>query len=212
MTPAEIGALAAEHGLFVMGACNPEEYPGQTLVILGAGPEMWSAFSNGAEFADRRPDPLDRWSKRVIQSLSPQSRCLFPSDGPPYAPFIAFALQTGQFFQSPTGMMVHRTAGLLISIRGGVLLPGLHAVSEPAAPPCATCEAKPCIQACPVGALSDQQPYDVPACKAFIREDQDQACMRAGCATRNACPLSQRFARNPAQTEFHMRAFMGVTE
>ena len=205
-----IEASAATLGVFVMGLSHPHEYPDQTLVILGAGPDLWQHFRSAPEYRDGDPDPLDRWSKRVIGTLAGDHPCLFPSDGPPYAPFIAMALQTGQFFQSPTGMMVHARAGLLISIRGAILLPGLLPLPASAPDPCQTCADRPCVTACPVGALSAQSAYDVPMCKDFIRDDPAQSCMETGCATRNACPLSQQFARDIDQTRFHMRAFRGA--
>lgn len=211
MTLPALEAQAAEHGLCIMGACQTDDHPGATVILLGASSAMWASFLSSPEYSDQRANPLDRWSKRIIRTLAPGRPCIFPSDGPPYAPFIAWALKTGRFFQSPTGMMVHATAGLMISIRGAVVLPDLIPLSPPVQSPCETCEDKPCITACPVGALSDQGPYDVPACKGFIREDPAQACMTSGCATRNACPISQRFDRETAQTAFHMRAFMGAT-
>ncbi len=80
---------------------------------------------------------------------------LFPSDGPPYAPFIRWAMETGRFFQSPTGMMVHATAGLMISIRGALRCRRSgHLDLPPGRKPLLACADRPCVTACPVGALS----------------------------------------------------------
>ncbi|MFD2738054.1 ferredoxin [Sulfitobacter aestuarii] len=213
----DIEHAAAAQGLIVMGALHPRRHVGLaetcgTLVLIGAGPGCWPIFTSAPEYFDGRADPLDRWSKRVLASLLPglRYRCIFPSDGPPYAPFIAWALASGRFFHSPTGMMVHERAGLMISLRGALafqqelLLPAATAEH-----PCERCANRPCINACPVDALSDRHLYDVPRCKAFLATAAGRSCMSEGCELRRACPISQNFDRNPAQSGFHMRAFLG---
>ncbi|KEJ96811.1 hypothetical protein SUH3_15780 [Pseudosulfitobacter pseudonitzschiae] len=197
-----ISKACRPHGLMVMGASG-----GRVLVGCDAG--FWPVFAASAEYGDGHPNPLDRWSKRIIGAMAGTfgATAAFPSDGPPYAPFIAWAMDTGRFFQSPVGMMVHDTAGMMISIRGALIFdtnpefPPPHATS-----PCDTC-ARPCLAACPVGALSDTPPYDVPACKAFLETDAGADCMTRGCKVRRACPVSQSFDRPDAQSHFHMKAF-----
>ena len=76
----------------------------------------------------------------------------------------------------------------------------------PVPKPCDVCLGKPCLTACPVGAL-DGQGYDLAACHRFLDTDAGCDCMAMGCAVRRACPISQRFARNPAQSAYHMTAF-----
>lgn len=205
----EINTRAHPHGLFVMGACRGEEDPNTTVVLVGTSADFWRHFSQSKEYRDGNPDPVDRWSKRIVPTLAPDAVCLFPSDGPPYAPFIAMATATGQFYQSPTGMLVHVTAGLMISMRGALVLPEVLDLPEPAPNPCLACPDRPCIGGCPTDALSLQRPYDVPRCKAYLATHAGEPCMSRGCLVRNKCPVSQRFARDPAQSAFHMRAFLG---
>lgn len=210
MTLRDVEVLAAPHGLFVMGAKSGAD-PG-TLVLLGAGPGCWPVFIRSPEYADTQPDPLDRWSKRVIGSLAATlgATDVYPSDGPPYAPFIQWALDSGRFFQSPTGMMIHDTAGLMISIRGALRFPApLNIPKAQGQSPCVTCTEQPCVTACPVDALSSQRDYDVPTCKSFLGTLEGQDCMEQGCKVRRACPVSQEFDRASAQSAFHMTAFKG---
>ena len=197
-----------------MGALHTGEFWADgtqgTLVLVGAGPGCWAVFCASQEYRDGAPDPLDRWSKRVVGAAADRfhATTCFPSDGPPYPPFIDWALRTGRFFTSPTGMMVHDTAGLLISIRGALMVTEQWQLPESsAANPCLTCPDRPCVSACPVGALSDGHPYDVPACKSYLDTGPGQDCMSQGCKARNACPVSQRFGRTRAKSAFHMTAF-----
>lgn len=207
------GALeraAAPSGLILMGTLHEG---GDTIALLGAGPAMWPVFCNSMEYDDAGPDPLDRWSKRIIGRLADahDAAAVFPSDGPPYAPFIRWAEATGRFWQSPTGMLVHDEAGLMISIRGALRMPGaLPLQASHTMNPCTACSAQPCATECPVGALTAEASYDVPACKGFLAGPEGVDCLTRGCAARRACPVSDRFNRDPAQSGFHMRAFMGA--
>ncbi|WP_299146804.1 ferredoxin [uncultured Tateyamaria sp.] len=190
------------HGMFVMGHDEGR-------VLIGADATFWAAFTAASEYHDGIADPIDRYSKRVIKPLAARlkAQAEFPSDGPPYAPFIRWALDTGRFWQSPTGMMVHDTAGLMISIRGALIFDTTLTPSPAQPSPCETCTDRPCIDACPVNALSDTHPYDVPSCKAYLDTPPGEGCMTFGCHVRRACPISQTFDRADAQSAFHMQAF-----
>ncbi|MEO0389802.1 MAG: ferredoxin [Pseudomonadota bacterium] len=197
-----IDDACAPHGLFVMGSVRD-------ITLIGAGAGMWPAFTAAPEYHDGQANPLDRWSKRVIGGIADTfcGSAVFPSDGPPYAPFIAWAKDTGRFWNSPTGMLVHDVAGLMISIRGALVLPGVTALPAVMDSPCSACAA-PCVDGCPVGALSAEAAYDVPACKAYLATTDGADCMGAGCLVRRACPVSAAFQRDPAQSAFHMQAFL----
>lgn len=182
---------------------------GESIVLLGPRPPgFWPAFTASPEYGDGGPDPLDRYSKRIIGALAAAwgGKALFPSDGPPYPPFIAWALATGHVWQSPVGLMVHDRQGLWLSFRGAVRLPVLLPLPEASVNPCAACEGRPCLSACPVGALGTDG-YDVPACKAYLRSPEGAGCMERGCAVRRTCPVSRAHGRLAEQSAFHMRAF-----
>lgn len=210
-----LGDLArdfAPKGLMIMGHLAHPEVPAHAIILVGADRGFWDVFTREYEYSDDGPDPVDRFSKRVLGAAASAlgGTAQYPSDGPPYAPFIAWAQATGRFWQSPTGMLVHDVAGLMISIRGALIVPHMLPTQAQGESPCATCADRPCINACPVNALSDQHFYDVPTCKAHIASDAGRRCMTSGCATRLACPISQRFDRPHAQSAFHMRSFSGA--
>jgi len=203
-------AAQAQH-LCVRGGVHPPDMNGiATVILLGPDePEFWPAFTNSPEYKDSHPNPMDRWSTRVVMGLADQlgAMAYFPFGGPPFSPFLRWALQSGRAWSSPINLLAHDTAGLFVSYRGA--LGFAHHIPLPPAPdtsPCTSCEA-PCKTACPVDAFSSGL-YDVPRCKAYLGTDAGQACMEQGCAARRACPISKNHGRLAEQSAFHMRAFL----
>ncbi len=211
MTYAEVAARAAAVQLEVLGgfacAAEPTLPPGtRTVLLLGPRePGFWAAVQASEEWGG--PDPVDRWSRRVVGTLACDlgAKALFPFGGPPYQPFHAWALRTGRLWDSPVRLLVHETQGLLVSFRGALALKA--GLDLPPAPqrPCDSC-AKPCLTACPVGALSGAG-YDVTRCHGFLDSPEGQDCMTCGCLVRRACPVSLGYARMPEQSAYHMRQF-----
>ena len=214
MTYVDIESAALEAGLIVMGAQHPrvsdaKELDGGTLILLGAGREFWPVLQDSSEWQDQSPNPVDRWSTRVVSGLANRfgATAHFPFGGPPYTPFIDWALKSGRAFLSPVGAMVHDTAGMMISYRGALHFSGEFDIPFPmSSSPCEGCPA-PCTTACPVGALNSDTFYKLDTCHAYLDTDSGQSCMTSGCAARLACPISVTFDRDPAQTAHHMRAF-----
>ena len=207
MTYARIGAAARPHALAIMGGLHEGD---GTVVLLGPGEGFWPHFKQSTEGRDGAPDPIDRWSTRVINTLAKElgAEALFPFGGPPYEPFLRWATDSGRAWQSPAGMLVHDVAGLMVSYRGALRFADtVELPAPPAMAPCHTCEGQPCITACPVDALSAARGYDVAACHAYLDTKAGQDCMNFGCRARRACPISQSFERDPAQSALHMRSF-----
>jgi hypothetical protein len=212
MSLAALDAAAAATGLAVLGAFHPsggDAVPVAcgTLALVGPRePGFWGVFAASPEHGDGAADPLDRWSERVVGGLARRfgAVALFPFGGPPHHPFGRWALRTGRVWSSPVGLLVHATAGLHVSFRGALALPGRLDLPPPATRPCDGCDA-PCRAACPVGALTPQG-YDVPACRTHLDSPAGADCMERGCHVRRACPVGA--GRRPAaQAAFHMAAF-----
>jgi hypothetical protein len=167
-------------------------------------------LQESVEFADGQVDALDRWSRRVIGEMARVlgAQALFPFDGPPWLPFVDWALRSGRAWTSPATFLVHADAGLLLSIRGALALSWEVALPPPATRPCDSCDSQACLAACPVSAPGPDG-YDVVACHTHLDRPAGQACMEAGCAARRACPVSQSYPRQAAQSAFHMSAFHG---
>ena len=204
--------LAAEQ-LEVLGgfavAEGEEGFPPGTRTLLMLGPKepgFWAHLTAQPEW-DGGPDPVDRWSRRVIGRIACDlgAKALFPFGGSPYHPFYQWALRTGRVWDSPVRLLVHSGQGLMVSFRGALALRDAVEVPPPLAKPCDACAA-PCLTACPAGALTGAG-YDVPACHAWLDRAAGVECMGGGCLVRRACPVSQSYARLPEQSAYHMGQF-----
>jgi epoxyqueuosine reductase len=199
-----ITALARRNGLFVAGVVPDGD---QSIVILSpAEPDFWPHLKVQPEYSDGQPDPVDRWSVRVIGEMAEAlgGAAILPHHGPPYAPFYSWALASGRFWASPVKLLVHAEAGLFASMRGAIRIKGR--IDLPAAArPCDSCKGKPCLTACPAHALTGEG-YDVPACHAHLDDAAGRACFEGGCLVRRACPIGQG-RRSAEQSAHHMRHF-----
>lgn len=209
---AAVEAAAEQHFLAVFGICKTtaqDDLPDGAIVLLGpAEPGFWAHITAAPEFADGRDDPLDRWSARVVDTIAEMTGglSLLPF-GKPVRPFVSWALRSGRSWSSPVGLLVHDTAGLMVSFRGAVALPGARPRGTRANRPCETCAEKPCLDACPPRALTASG-YDLSRCHGFLDSNAGRvSCMATGCQVRRACPVSQSYARLPEQSAHHMRYF-----
>ena len=207
----ELTAALAPHGLILRGGFHPlaaDDLPadGGTLLMVGnAGGAMWQAFAAERDAAE---NPLDRWTKRVVDPIARRfwARALYPFDAP-HPPFQRWAQRAEAVRPSPLGILIHPKFGLWHAYRAALLfderleLP--HQRDEPS--PCESCREKPCLSACPVGAFTSAD-YDVASCAAHIAT-HDTTCLDAGCHARNACPVGENFRYPMEQTHFHMSAF-----
>ena len=204
MTSDALDSALAPLGLRALGDCPDGD---STISLIGPDePRFWAVFCESPEYNDGNANPMDRWSLRVISNVAAALKAepLFPFGGPPYAPFFTWAKQTGRFWASPIGFLVHEDAGLFASFRGAIRWQAAPLLGT-APQPCLACTGQPCATACPVGAFDDG--YDVAACKAHVSSDAGLSCRSQGCLARRACPVSQG-NRLPAQAAFHMEAFL----
>jgi epoxyqueuosine reductase len=199
------------HHLDVLGgfACeNDPSLPNGTRSLILIGPKepgYWAHLQAQPEWGGA--DPVDRWSRRVIGQLACDlgAKALFPFGGAPYHPFYAWALRTGQVWDSPVKLLIHARQGLMVSFRGALALKQVIDLPAPLCRPCDTC-AKPCLGACPVQALTENG-YDLAACHGYLDQPQGGGCMNGGCIVRRACPVSASYARMAEHSAYHMRMF-----
>jgi len=212
-------ARIAKTGLVARGAFHVEEndkvppvggQAARTLVLIGnAGSSLWPEFSRSREYRDGRPNPLDRWSERVIDDLGRELDALavFPFKGPPYYPFLRWARRAETVTSSPLGMLIHPDYGLWHAYRGALVFDRpLDGLPDPTreASPCLTCEDQPCLSGCPVDAFGSDG-FDVERCVTHL--DGPNRCRDEGCLARNACPAGKPFKYVREQHRFHLAAF-----
>ncbi len=204
------------HHLEVMGgfSCDGEEplLPKRTRSLFLIGPRepgFWPHLATQPEWQDGAPDPIDRWSRRVIGRIACDlgAKALFPFGGSPWHPFQSWALRSGAAWQSPVRLLVHSWQGLLVSYRGAIAFRDTIPQPKPdSQSPCEACVEKPCLTACPAAALTGAG-YDVPLCHSFLDSLEGTDCLTGGCLVRRACPVSQSYARLPEQSAYHMGQF-----
>ena len=113
-----MNTLASALARFALVPVGSLDDNGQTIVLVGPDePAFWPLFTESPEYKDGSPDPMDRWSRRVLShvALEMDAEPLFPFGGPPYEPFFTWAIKSGRFWASPIGFLVHDTAGLFAS-------------------------------------------------------------------------------------------------
>lgn len=213
MNLAAVQARLDPHHLEILGgfavAEGEEGFPKATRTLLLLGPQepgYWAHLKAQPEWGG--PDPVDRWSRRAIGQVACDlgAKALFPFGGPPWQPFYRWALRTGRVWDSPVRLLVHAHQGLMVSFRGALALKEvLKDLPAPLPRPCETC-AKPCLSACPVGALTEGL-YDLPRCHDHLDTPAGAPCMGGGCLVRRTCPAGQAYARMEEQSAYHMRQF-----
>jgi hypothetical protein len=207
----------AWRGSFTLGQADalptlPGRRTARAIVLLGfTGAAHWQVFTSSPEAADGQANPLDRWSRRVIDVLAERhgGRGLYPSDGPPWLPFQQWARRAEGLHVSPLGILIHPTWGLWHAYRGALALPEELPpdATARAASPCDACRERPCLTTCPVGAVAPGR-FDAAACRAHVRSPEGRDCLERGCRARRACPVGAAHRYEPAEAAFHMRAFV----
>ncbi|WP_298985305.1 hypothetical protein [uncultured Roseibium sp.] len=225
-TPAaDLTDSLAAAGFFVLGGFSPGygdpipalksgKHPRSLLLVGSTGQTLWPLLTSSPEFSDEKPDPLDRYTKRILSAIAIANdlEALFPFEGPPFHPFQQWALACGGFSQSPMGVLAHQRYGPWTGFRAALLseLVVEVAVASKVDGPCETCRDKPCISACPVSALSIENGYDVPKCREHLVSMKNASCW-SGCLARRACPIGEDHRQDPANARFHMDCFTDIS-
>ncbi|PPR57666.1 MAG: hypothetical protein CFH10_02161 [Alphaproteobacteria bacterium MarineAlpha4_Bin2] len=209
-----LAEFLSSYGLMPRGGFRPEPQdgvPGEpvTVILIGnVGPDMWKSFS---QMHSNSPNVLDDWSKCVIDAAASATNgiALYPFGGPPFLPFQRWAAKAEPVAPSPLGILIHPEFGLWHAYRGALaysaeidLPPKEHRHI-----PCDTCEDKPCLSACPVGAFSNSG-YEVVRCTEYLKAHLEGDCMTWGCRARRRCPIGTQFEYKSKQAAFHMSAFL----
>ena len=216
MDYAAVESVVAAIGLICRGGFHPrpeDGVPGDaaTIVLVGnAGPSMWRAFARARR---DEADPLDAWCRRVLTEAAGvlDADVLFPFGGPPFLPFQRWAQRAEAVHPSPLGILIHPDFGLWHGYRGALVFARRLALParDRRPSPCTTCDDKPCLTACPVGAFADDG-FDAAACAGHVTSDRGGDCLDLGCRARRACPVGRDYRYEPDQARHHMDGFLGA--
>jgi hypothetical protein len=185
------------------------------LVVGSSGRAFFAGFERSSEAADGRPDPLDRYTRVVVNDVARTSLgpfgvtfvTRFPfvgqteSGGP--IPFQRLGRAAGLAPASPLGLQIHPIFGAWWAYRALLVVD----VSLPATTPlddgCAGCPA-PCVDACP-GHAVHVGGFDIAAC--HTHRLASPPC-HSSCVARLACVRGPKHQYTEAQLAFHMAASM----
>ena len=180
----------------------------ETAILIGPDePFFWDIFKKSKEFNSLVKNPLNKWSKRIIDRIAKKfsGTAFYPFQNNPIIPFYQWALNTGKFWESPVKLLVHERRGLMVSFRGAIAFENRNNFNiQEKKSPCLSCSA-PCLRACPVNAFKNNK-YDVKSCMQFIKNSENSICMD-GCLVRRGCPIGQSY-RKIEQSRFHMKHFI----
>ena len=179
--------------------------PFSRLVLLGnGGAHFWPALQKHGFETEH---PVDHYSQVVAQQfiddyLAPASgQILYP--GPYPVPLQRLGTLAGWSHPSPLGLGINSEYGVWFAYRVAFLtdapLPPTPII--PTASPCDTCEEKPCITACPSGAVRGIGAFDIPTCADF-RLGTNSICADR-CLSRLACPHAPEHRYPLEQVQYH---------
>jgi len=196
------------------GAVTTEQLlPGAAgaLIVGSGGPAFFDRFVRAPEASDGAANPLDRYTRRVVErtvdeALEPlgvRRAAYFPFGTLPLIPFQRLGRAAGLGGPGPLGLQIHPTYGAWWAYRALLLVDRALPVSTPPGDGCAGCDA-PCVAACP-GCAVARTGFLVTACHA--RRLAAEPC-RLSCVARIACVRGPEHRYTDAELAFHMAASM----
>lgn len=202
-----VAVLSREETRGAQWATNNLPVNYQTLILIAAGGKsMWQNFRTSRP---RSRHPVDDFSRIAAHRAAaiwrlPNWRLLYPG-ADSKAPLQALGRAAGWHHESPLGLGIHPNYGPWFAYRAllatDARLPRSETQRHRA--PCDRCITKPCLSACPAGALTADTPPDIAACSAF-RLQPASACAER-CLARQACPVGKAHAYEAEQLSYHYR-------
>lgn len=192
------------------------------IVIGNGGGEFWAAFERRCAaspgFTDR-VHPLDDFTAEIMErrvlplaaglGVGAELRLPFDAAVPPLS-FVHLAEAAGLGRRSILGVLIHPEFGPWMALRGALLVDQEIEAPRPAADfdPCPSCRERPCIRACPGGAVSYPAGWDIPRC--IDHRVADHAACAERCHARFECVYGQPHRYPAAALAYHQRRAFAV--
>ena len=229
LSAGSVARAVAPYGLNLVGVASLAAYDAQVaperrlarrlegaesvIVVGNGGGAFWEAYRRACA-ADpalaARPDPLDDFTREVVEAArapltdAQAMRIVFPFGFDAEVSFTRLAVLAGIGRPSLLGVLVHPVYGPWIALRAAILVRGRLAAPRPADgfDPCPTCRDRPCMSACPAGAI-EAEGWSLSQC-AGHRAPPDDPC--AGrCHARVACVLGPEHRYPDDALAYHQR-------
>lgn len=230
---------AAPFGLNLVAAIPVEGYDGRvasayragaiaaearSIVVIGSGGRaFWDAVKRHAERHDgwwQREHPLDDFTRAVVENeIAPDvvrqgvdCKIVYPFTAErPTLNFIELARAAGLAGPTILGVVAHPSYGPWIAFRAALLVDVLVDTPGDALgfDPCPSCVARPCITACPGGAVAYPKGWDIPKC--LVHRVEQEADCAGRCHARVACVLGPEHRYSDEELAYHqMRALRSM--
>lgn len=176
----------------------------RSLVLLGQrGRSLWD---RSVRHNLSTADPFDHTVRQLVddwfRAHAPDAGWSIVYPGSVRIPLGQLAEQVGWGQPSPLGITIHPTDGLWIAHRiAFVCTLSLEHRSAASPHPCSSCVDTPCVQACPVGAVSVSDGFGLRTC-AEHRAPEGSECAHV-CLSRLACPVAADLRYGPEQMHHH---------
>ncbi|HKI59569.1 MAG TPA: hypothetical protein VKA23_00925 [Mariprofundaceae bacterium] len=176
------------------------------LILIGhGGRRMWEVLQASA-YRDR-PEPVDSLSvdtvKKWLAEACPGAayEIIYPA-AERLVPLQQLGALAGWHHASPFRIGINRQWGSWFAYRAVVLIDSdlPETAAETWGSPCESCVDKPCITACPAGAVADRERM-LTLCIDY-RLQQDSHCARQ-CLSRLACPVAVEHRYSREQIDYH---------
>jgi|GEM_PF-79743 len=192
--------------------------PYSRLVLFGnGGGHLWEALKSstmgrGIDSAD----PVDDFSQKLTEHFichylpAAQTHIFYP--GPSSVSLMQLGALANWSHPSPLGLGIHPHYGLWFAYRAAFLTTAVLPLQrkELSARPCDSCVEKPCVTACPAGATSDSQPFDVQIC--YDHRLQSGSDCASQCLARAACPVGAEYVYSNQQTAHHYELSLSMAK
>lgn len=178
------------------------------IVFANGGTDGWNHFVADIrafpEHLSAHQHPLDDFVGRCIQQVDPNPpssrrwiQCADTAEL--FVDFQQLGREAGLGQSSPVGLLVHPEYGLWVSLRMVLLTTELLESTNLRPHPCASCLEKPCIKACPSGAVTPQG-WSVQTCASF---HQTSTLCKGVCHSRLVCPVGSQHRHSQLQHLYH---------
>ena len=179
----------------------------QHLILLGnGGSRFWESMQHHRTRSLQDDNPVDNFFIRSVENAfdaDPDYRIIYP--GNHLLPLQGLGKLAGWHNDSPLGLGIHPVFGLWFAYRGIILsntdfIPAADDFDTQFESPCAACQNKPCINACPAAAVT-RSGLKIKPCSNY-RLESDSRC-QSRCISRLVCPIGRDYRYLEEQMTYH---------